>query len=77
LNDELTAANETIEETLWTLLDQMDAAHLEIITLYFGNGVTLNTAEELGALVREKYPQLEVEIVEGGQPHYYYIISAE
>jgi DAK2 domain fusion protein YloV len=77
LNDELTAANETIEETLWTLLDQMEAATLEIITLYFGNGITLTMAEELGALVREKYPQLEVEIVEGGQPHYYYIISAE
>jgi uncharacterized protein len=77
LNDELTAANETIEETLWTLLEQMEAANLEIITLYFGNGITLNAAEELGALVEEKYPQLEVEIVEGGQPHYYYIISAE
>jgi uncharacterized protein len=77
LNDELTAANETIEETLWTLLDQMDAAHLEIITLYFGNGITLPQAEALGALVHVKYPRLEVEIVEGGQPHYYYIISAE
>ncbi len=77
LNDELTAANETIEETLWTLLDQMETADLEIVTLYFGNGVTQFQAEQLGALVCEKYPQLEVEIVEGGQPHYYYIISAE
>jgi uncharacterized protein len=77
LNDELTAANETIEETLWTLLEQMEAANLEIVTLYFGNGITLDAAEELGALVREKYPQLEVEVVEGGQPHYYYILSAE
>jgi uncharacterized protein len=77
LNDELTAANETIEETVWTLLDQMAADQLEIVTLYYGNGITLPLAEELGALVRDKYPQLEVEIVEGGQPHYYYIISAE
>lgn len=77
LNDELTAANETIEETLWTLLEQMEAVSLEIVTLYFGHGLTLDAAEELGALVREKYPQLEVEVVEGGQPHYYYIISGE
>lgn len=77
LDDELTSANETIEETVWTLLEQMEAAHLEIITLYYGNGITQQTAEELGALVREKYPSLEVEIVEGGQPHYYYIIGAE
>ncbi|HSD84091.1 MAG TPA: DAK2 domain-containing protein [Anaerolineae bacterium] len=77
LNDELTAANETIEETLFTLLDQMNAENLEIVTLYYGNGVTLAEAQELGAVIKTKYPNLEVEIVEGGQPHYYYIISAE
>jgi uncharacterized protein len=77
LNDELTAANETIEETLFTLLDQMAAENLEIVTLYFGNNTTRATAEKLAELIREKYSHLEVEIVEGGQPHYYYIISAE
>jgi hypothetical protein len=77
LNDELTAANETIEETLFVLLDQMDAEDLEIVTLYYGNGVTAAEAETIGAAIREKYANLEVELVEGGQPHYYYIISAE
>jgi DAK2 domain fusion protein YloV len=77
LNDELTAANDTIEETLFTLLDQMDAEDLEIVTLYYGNGITAAEAATLGAAMREKYSKLEVEIVEGGQPHYYYIISAE
>ncbi len=77
LNDELTAANDTIEETLFTLLDQMDAEDLEIVTLYYGNGITAAAAETIGATIRERYPNLEVEIVEGGQPHYYYIISAE
>ncbi len=77
LNDELTAANDTIEETLFTLLDQMDAEDLEIVTLYYGNGVTLADADAIGAAIREKYSNLEVEIVEGGQPHYFYIISAE
>jgi uncharacterized protein len=77
LNDELTAANETIDETLFTLLDQMNAANLEIVTLYYGNGVTTGEAETFGAAIHDKYPNLEVELVEGGQPHYYYIISAE
>ncbi|NTU65948.1 MAG: DAK2 domain-containing protein, partial [Chloroflexi bacterium] len=77
LNDELTAANETIEETFFTLLDQMNAEDLEIVTLYYGNGVTAAETEVIGAAIREKYPNLEVEIVEGGQPHYYYILSAE
>ena len=77
LDDELTAANDTIEDTLWTLLEQMDVANLEIVTLYYGNGTAARVAEDLGEAIREKYPQLEVEIVEGGQPHYFYIISAE
>ena len=77
LNDELTAANETIEETLFTLLDQMDAEDLEIVTLYYGNGITTAAAATIGAAIRERYPNLEVEIVEGGQPHYDYIFSAE
>jgi dihydroxyacetone kinase-like predicted kinase len=77
LNDELTAANDTIEETFFTLLDQMAVEDLEIVTLYYGNGVTAAAATTIGAAIREKYANLEVEIVEGGQPHYYYIISAE
>jgi hypothetical protein len=77
LNDELTAANDTIEETLFTLLDQMAAQDLEIVTLYYGNGVTAAQAETIGAAIRARYPNLECEIVEGGQPHYYYILSAE
>jgi dihydroxyacetone kinase-like predicted kinase len=77
LNDELTAANDTVEETLFTLLDQMEAEDLEIVTLYYGNNVIAAQAEIIGAAIHEKYSNLEVEIVEGGQPHYDYIISAE
>ena len=77
LNDELTAANDTVKETLFTLLDQMDAKDLEIVTLYYGNNVIAAEAETIGAAIHEKYSNLEVEIVEGGQPHYDYIISAE
>jgi dihydroxyacetone kinase-like predicted kinase len=77
LNDELTAANDTIEETLFTLLDQMHVENMEIVTLYYGNGTAVNEAQTLGAAIKNRYSHLEVEIVEGGQPHYYYIISAE
>jgi dihydroxyacetone kinase-like predicted kinase len=55
----------------------MAAEDLEIVTLYYGNGIPRAEAEALGAVIHTKYSNLEVEIVEGGQPHYYYIISAE
>jgi DAK2 domain fusion protein YloV len=77
LNDELTTAAATVDEAVWALLDQMGADNLEIVTLYFGNGLNAQAAEALAQAIRERYQQLEVEVVEGGQPHYDYIISAE
>jgi hypothetical protein len=77
LNDELTCAGASIEEVAWQLLEQMEIEDLEIVTLYFGHDIQLAAAEKFGDAVRAKYPHLEVEVVEGGQPHYSYIISAE
>lgn len=77
LNDELATANATVAEAVWSLLDRMGAANLEIVTLYFGNGLTADAAEILANAIRNRYSHLEVEVVEGGQPHYDYIISAE
>ena len=77
LNDELTTAGDSVEGAVWALLDQMDVNDLEIVTLYYGNGVTADTAETLAAAIRERHSQLEVEVVDGGQPHYDYILSAE
>jgi dihydroxyacetone kinase-like predicted kinase len=77
LNDELSASGSTVEGVVWALLDQMNVEELEIITLYYGNGLNAGAAAELGEAIRAKHPHLEVEVVEGGQPYYDYIISAE
>jgi len=49
----------------------------EIATLYYGLGVTSERAEGCAALIRTQYPNLEVESVGGGHPHYDYILSIE
>ena len=77
LNDELTIAAHNVEEAVWGLLDQMGVDDLEIITLYFGNHITDETAAALADAIRARHSNVEVEVVEGGQPHYDYIISAE
>jgi len=77
LNDELSAAGDTLEDVIWELLQQMDTRHREIVTLYYGNGVRLEQAETLAEAVRQRYPSQEVEVVEGGQPHYHYVVSTE
>ena len=49
----------------------------EIVTIYWGEQVTGKEAGELSAWVIERYPDKEAELVEGRQPHYQYVISAE
>jgi uncharacterized protein len=49
----------------------------ELVTLYHGEEATTDEAEELAARITERYPDVEVEIVDGGQPHYSFLIAAE
>lgn len=49
----------------------------EIISIYYGEGVTEDTAQEVASKLEELYPDCEVEVDEGSQPIYYYIVSVE
>lgn len=77
LNDRLTATGPDSDHVVKTLLAQMDAAALEVITLYRGEPVTADRAEALREELAALYPDQEIEVIEGGQPFYHYIISAE
>ena len=56
--------------------DMMDEGK-ELISIYYGAEITEEAAEELRAKVEETYPKCDVELQYGGQPIYYYIVSAE
>jgi DAK2 domain fusion protein YloV len=77
LDDELVVAAESRDEAARQMLERMGADNLEIVTLYFGAGVTESEAQALVEQLQEIAPNAEFEIHEGGQPHYFYIISAE
>ncbi len=77
LNDVLTAKGETSEAVVKQLLEQMGAADREVITLYYGEPVSADAAKALRDELAQLYPEQEVEMIEGGQPFYHYIISAE
>ena len=49
----------------------------ELISIYYGAEVTEEEAEDLGAKIEALYPKCDVELQFGGQPIYYYIVSAE
>ena len=59
------------------LLDKAEAADHEIVTLFYGEEMSHVEANRIADLIREKYPNLEVEVQEGGQPHYQFILSVE
>lgn len=52
-------------------------ADCDMVTLYYGEGVTENEAMHVAEVIQAEYPDLEVAAYYGGQPHYYYILSAE
>lgn len=52
-------------------------ADCDMVTLYYGEGVTENEAMHVAEVIEAEYPNLEVAAYYGGQPHYYYILSAE
>ncbi|HIC88199.1 MAG TPA: DAK2 domain-containing protein, partial [Anaerolineae bacterium] len=76
-NDVLSAKGNTPEDVACTLLEQMHADEAEIITIYYGDSVSAGQAQALADELQELYPHQEVEVVEGGQPHYHYILSVE
>lgn len=77
LNDRLTATGPDGAAVVKELLGQMHADELEIITLYFGQPVSAAEANVLRDELTGLFPDQEFEIVNGGQPFYHYIISAE
>ncbi len=76
-DDQLVVSGDTVDEVVEALLDRMGVAGLEIVTLYYGADVRQEEAEALAARLQEKYPDQSFEVVYGGQPHYFYILSAE
>lgn len=66
-----------MEETLMEMVDQLVDDESGIISLYYGDEVSEEDATALADKLQEKYEDLEVEVNNGGQPIYYYILSVE
>lgn len=74
---ELVAAGDSITEVLFEALGKTDIESAEIVTLYYGADIEAAQAEQIVQEIHNKYPEKQVEMVSGGQPHYSYIISLE
>ena len=65
-----------LDVTIRMIEDMMDEDK-ELISIYYGSEVSEETAEELREKIETRYPKCDVELQYGGQPIYYYIVSAE
>jgi uncharacterized protein len=77
LDGKLVASAGSVEEGCLELLENANAADHELITLFYGQDITHADANRIADAIRNKYPGQEVEVQEGGQPHYQFIISVE
>jgi fatty acid kinase len=77
LDGKLVAAARTVEEGCFKLLEKAKADEHELITLFYGQDMPHAEANRIADEIREKYSDQEIEVQEGGQPHYQFIISVE
>ena len=77
LDGALLGSNANISELIGSLGESLDQYEPEFITVYYGEDVTEEAAQQVKALLEEKHPSAEFSVINGGQPVYYYMISAE
>ncbi len=77
LDGDLVSVGESGLEVLNKMLSKLDLGKIEVITIYYGADTKSTEAEQVAGDIRSRYPQLQIEVVRGGQPHYNYIISIE
>jgi uncharacterized protein len=77
VNGNLTIAGQDIDHVIRETLQRMNIDRYEIVTLYFGEDVNAQQAQETARSIKEQHSHLEIEVIDGGQPYYAYILSAE
>ncbi len=66
-----------VDQAAFAMIQEMMDDSLELISIYYGAEVSEEAAKRLRERVAKAYPSCDVELQYGGQPIYYYIVSAE
>ena len=77
INGDLAVSTDTVEHACLEALQKANAANYELITLFHGEQLPSAEANRIVDVIRITYPNQEIEIQEGSQPHYQFIISVE
>lgn len=77
LDGKLVVATNSLPEAVLGILEKAQAEDYELITFFYGSDVAKNEVNRIVDKVRSEYPDQEIEVQVGGQPHYQFIISIE
>ena len=77
LEHQLFGTDQDLDSLLGQLAQAPELQNAEFISLFYGEDVTEEQAEAAAALITDACPNAEVSVLPGGQPVYYYMISAE
>jgi DAK2 domain fusion protein YloV len=77
LDGALIAVGDKTTEVVYEVLARAEPGKADVVTIYYGDEAKETEANEINDTISAQYPNLQVEVVNGGQPHYEYIISIE
>lgn len=74
---EISAVTQTPEDAVIALCEKMVDDESGIISIYYGEDISEDNASTLAESLEKKFPELDVSLIQGGQPVYFYIVSVE
>ena len=77
LDGKLVLSSPDLEGGCLKLLGKMDMDKYELITMFYGNNITKPEVDQIAEAIAKAYPDHEIEVQEGDQPHYQFIFSIE
>jgi uncharacterized protein len=77
VNGRLCASGPEMDDILDKILTEIEMEEREILSIYYGEEVTTAEAQAFSQQIEHLYPDVEIELLPGGQSHYFYIMGAE
>ncbi|MEN8172613.1 MAG: DAK2 domain-containing protein [Chloroflexota bacterium] len=76
-NGKLVLSTDSLDKACLELLEKIGTEDFELITLFYGVDIEKSEVNRISDVIRAAYPDQEVEVQDGGQPHYQFILSVE
>jgi len=77
LNGLLVSAGDSVKDVALDAMEKAGASEREVVTIYYGEDATVQDGNLLAEAIQARWPHIELQVVDGGQPHYPFLISIE